>query len=428
MRSRLAPLAWAFLCVVVLLSISGRAAAQPGPLLQPGDLTAVCGDSITEQKIYSVYIEDYMLMCQPVPNLRTLQVGWGGEVADSFWHRLGQDVLTLHPTVVTTCYGMNDGGYAPLEEWRSKWYRNALTNSVRDLRKGGVRLIIVGSPGCVDSDTFHNKPEDAVMYNTTLSALRDIAREVAQAEKVVFADVFDPMMEVMEKAKAKYGHAYNLAGGDGVHPSANGHLVMAYAFLKAMGCDGNIGTLTLDLATNQATGTSGHKVLSCAGGRVEVESTRYPFCFYGDPLQPGATTGVVEFFPFNKDLNRYMLVVKGCQAAVNYRVTWGATNKVFKGADLAQGINLAAEFMASPFRDAFAAVEKAVRAQQDYETGLTKTLLHNLPPYRDAFPEEAESLTRMQDKLIARDAAFARASVDAVVPVKHTILVEALGQ
>ena len=39
---------------------------------------------------------------------------------------------------------------------------------------------------------------------------------------------------------------------DGVHPAANGHLIMAYAFLKGLGCDGNVGTITLDLAGNHA--------------------------------------------------------------------------------------------------------------------------------------------------------------------------------
>ena len=38
-----------------------------------------------------------------------------------------------------------------------------------------------------------------------------------QPSSNAYADVFDPMVEVMAKAKAKYGHAYNLAGGDGVH-------------------------------------------------------------------------------------------------------------------------------------------------------------------------------------------------------------------
>ena len=54
-------------------------AAETG--LKPGDMVAVCGDSITEQKQYSVYIEDYLLMCQPAANLHAAQFGWGGEKA-----------------------------------------------------------------------------------------------------------------------------------------------------------------------------------------------------------------------------------------------------------------------------------------------------------------------------------------------------------
>jgi hypothetical protein len=37
--------------------------------LRAGDLVGICGDSITEQKIYSVDIADYLLMCQPKPKL-----------------------------------------------------------------------------------------------------------------------------------------------------------------------------------------------------------------------------------------------------------------------------------------------------------------------------------------------------------------------
>ena len=153
------------------------------------------------------------------------------------------------------------------------------------------------------------------MYNKTLGEERDIAKEVAAKEGVVFADVFDPMVDVMTKAKAKYGKKYHVAGGDGVHPGHNGHLVMAYAFLKALGVDGNIGTITVDLATGNADATDGHKVLSAGQGTVEIESTRYPFCFYGDKLDdPNSTKGVLEFLPFNQELNRLTLVVKGVPA------------------------------------------------------------------------------------------------------------------
>ena len=39
--------------------------------LQKGDLVAVCGDSITEQRLYSVMMETYLTACAPVED-----VGW----------------------------------------------------------------------------------------------------------------------------------------------------------------------------------------------------------------------------------------------------------------------------------------------------------------------------------------------------------------
>src|SRR5688572_32451475 len=56
--------------------------------LKANDFLAVCGDSITEQKLYSVYIENYLLMCKPAGNLRAMQFGWGGEVAPGFLGRM----------------------------------------------------------------------------------------------------------------------------------------------------------------------------------------------------------------------------------------------------------------------------------------------------------------------------------------------------
>src|SRR5205814_3452062 len=121
------------------------------------------------------------------------------------------------------------------------------------------------------------------------------------------------MFDAMTKAKAKLGSNYAFAGGDGVHPGPNGHLAMAYAFLKGLGCDGNIGTITIDLASNKAQATAGHKVISFNNGSAEIESTRYPFCFFGDSSGP-STRSAIEFLPFNEDLNRFRLIVKGATA------------------------------------------------------------------------------------------------------------------
>jgi lysophospholipase L1-like esterase len=413
-----------FSAVVLLVIVSLPAARAAETLLQTGDYVAVVGDSITEQKQYSVFIEDYLLMCQPAADLRQSQFGWSGETSWGFAARMDNDMLRFHPTVITTCFGMNDGGYSPMTPDKAQRYRDNQRQIVQRAKQAKVHAIVVGSPGCVDAETFHHKPAEAEMYNKTLAAERDITREVAQSEGVAFANVYDPMIDVMTKAKAKYGKSYHLAGGDGVHPDRNGHLVMAYAFLKALGCSGDIGRITVDLKANQADATEGHKVVSCRDGVVELESTRYPFCFYGDPAQPSATRGILEFLPFNQDLNRLTLVVK--EPAGRYKVTWGKSSKEFSAEQLSGGVNLAAEFVDNPFSEPFQQVENVIRGQQSFETPLVKSLLHNLPEYKRLLPETTENLELIAAAGLRHDKDLMGQSSAAVKPVGHKIQIERL--
>ena len=162
-------------------------------ILQPDDVVAICGDSITEQSLYSTIIEAYLLACQPVSGIRTHQFGLSGETSWEFLDRIESDVLPLRPTVATTCYGMNDGGYGPVDPERELAYRRATTEIVQGLKRAGVRLIVVGSPGAVDTDSFDKKAPiwtNAEEYNRrTLRRLAQIAREVAAEQGVRYADV-----------------------------------------------------------------------------------------------------------------------------------------------------------------------------------------------------------------------------------------------
>jgi lysophospholipase L1-like esterase len=412
------------MALVAVMACPPLRAATAGQSLQPGDLVAVCGDSITEQRLYSVFMEDYLLMCQPAAQVQAMQFGWGGETSWGFRDRMANDVLVFKPSVATTCYGMNDGGYAALTADRSKQYREATETIIKSFRQAGVRFIVVGSPGVVDSNTFRR---GAAVYNETLGQLRDIAHEVATQQGVTFADVHSPMLAAMEKAKAKYGTAYAVAGPDGVHPGANGHLIMAYAFLKALGCSGDIGTITLNATTGKATATEGHKVLKSSATSVEIESSRYPFCFSGEPNSPNGTTGIIEFFPFNEDLNRLRLVVQDGPSG-KVKVTWGSHSKIFSSEDLQKGINLAAEFLDNPFSEPngpFAKVEALIKAQQAYETPAIKTLLHSLPQWDKSLPESKTTLDRLREDLANKDVNLRKAARAAVVPVRHTIKIEA---
>jgi lysophospholipase L1-like esterase len=430
-RRRLPIVRWVLSLALVPVSVATAAEQQGG--LKDRDVVAICGDSITEQKLYSVFMEDYLLMCKPAAGVRTVQVGWSGETSWGFLGRMKKDALSFGPTVATTCYGMNDGGYAKLTDEVAAKYRRAMTDVVKTFKEGGVRTIVVGSPGLVDpayfppayiGKRFADLPpaEYSKVYNENLGQLREIARDVAKEQGVAFADVYGPMQDVMAEAKAKYGEKYHVAGGDGVHPAPNGHIVMAYAFLKALGCDGNIGTITVDMKGGTAEATEGHKVLSSsAGGGVEVESSRYPFCFYGDPKDPAATSGIIEFLPFNEELNRFVLVVKNAPERV--RVTWGNGSKEFSREQAEKGINLAAEFIDNPFCEPFRKVEEAIKGQQMFETAVTKTVFHLKPA--DVGGREAgyQALTA---GVMHQDDELAAASSAAVAPVRHTIKVEAV--
>jgi len=409
--SRLVRLA-ALILVPALLATSVPAFAKA--VVEKGDRVIVVGDSITEQKQYSKFIEDYLTMCVPQLDLWVFQLGWGGETAGGFVGRMDQDLFPFKPDVITTCYGMNDGGYRAYEEGIGKEYR-AQMQRILDAAKQAGATVVVGSPGVVDTKTWRG-PAD--VYNDNLAHLRDIARDLAKNADMPFANVHDAMMDVMKKAKAAYGEDYHVGGGDGVHPAPNGHLVMAYAFLKAMGFDGNLGTITIDTA-GKATATGGHKVLSAKGGKVELESTRYPFCFFGDGASPDSTRSVLPFFTFNEDLNRLTLIVKGLKGG-KARVAWGPGapgSKSFTAAQLAQGINLAAEFLDNPFCEAFQKVDGEIAAKQNYETWLIKS--NRMAP---AGTPEAKS-ARWPTTVLAKYDALVKAVHEAVVPVKHTLTV-----
>jgi hypothetical protein len=246
------------------------------------------------------------------------------------------DALLVKPAVVTTCYGMNDGGYRKYEDGIGQRYGDAMAKIVQAFKAAGA-TVLVGSPGAVDYDAYKRGQE---IYNDNLAHLRDIAKQLAEKEGQVFANVHDPMMVAMDTAKPVLGKTYHVCGGDGFHPAPNGQLVMAYAFLKAMGLDGNIGTVTVDMQS-AATATEGHKVVSSGNGAAELESSRYPFCFYGNDKDPGSTRSILPYVPFNKDLNRLTLIVKNLNTP-KAKVSWGEASKSFTKEQLAEGINLAA--------------------------------------------------------------------------------------
>ena len=398
-------------------------AAAPACLLNPGDVVAIVGDSITEQKIYSKFIETYLIGSSEVSDVTCYQLGWGGETAFGFLGRMDNDLMPLKPTVVTLCYGMNDGRYVAFDAAIGKGYGDPLTKIVTKLKAAKVR-VVVGSPGVVDLNTFGRV--GPIVYNDNLNRLGGIAHQIATANGMTFTNVHETMMTAMKASKAALGKMYAVAGPDGVHPGEDGHLLMAQAFLNGLGCAGNIAKIEVDMS-GKATASPGHEVLSADAGHVKLKSTRYPFCFHGGEKDANGTVSILPYTPFNQQLNRFMLVVKGLSTP-KATVQWGKTSKTFTKQQLEAGVNLAAEFINNPFVPAFDKLMAAVAAKQNFETLMIKNTLNplsRLPAQMPGDQEVAGAVKTIDSRLKAKEADLQKLAHAAKVPVEHEVIITA---
>ena len=401
------------------LKFNPRKAPAPGPvLLKEGDRLAIIGDSITEQKMYSRIIETYLTVCVPELKITTRQFGWSGETAEGFLRRMTNDCLRFEPTVATLCYGMNDHRYRPFDEENGTWYADKYSAVVTGLEGIGTRVVL-GAPGCVGKVPGWTKSNAYTRdeLNINLCALRDIDIGLSEKLNTRFADVFWTMFKAGYEGQKRYGDDFAISGKDGVHPGWAGHVVMAYSFLHAMGLDGDIGTFTVDLGAQTATATTGHTVESFKDNTLTVTSTKYPFCMSGETNSDSSARAGATLVPFFQELSRLKLVVKNASAA-QYLVIWGNTTNTYTSAQLVEGVNLAADFVDNPFCESFKQVDQAVAAKQAYETKQIKQAFHG--------NEAKTDMDKVLQTTEAERAPLAKAIADAMTPVHHTIVIQAV--
>jgi lysophospholipase L1-like esterase len=420
------------LLVVLFLALSAAPrAADNAPLIDAKTRLAVLGDSITEQKIYSRYLEAYLVAVAPVAPELIFQFGLGGESAYGMAQHFASDVLFSQPNLATICFGMNDGNYRVYEPDDGKRYRTGMERIAKEARDAGATLM-VGGPGAADSKKFGRPGFTGDDYNVTLGKLNDIAKEVAEENHLPYVDVHHTCIDAMVKAKEKLGADYPVMGYDGVHPGPNGQLSMAFAFLKAMNFSGDLGTITIDLAKNVgaatgATGATGAHTLAAKDGCYEIVSSRWIFCFTGNPENPQdvSSLAMMPFLPFNETLNRFTLKVTGLTAPTA-DVQWGAETLRFTKDELAQGINLAEKFAGkTPFQEAWKKLDEAITKKQNYETWLIKDFHRVVREAKDRYLPNATEIhadfEKIWDKIVVKHPPYAAAVKDAVTPVTHEL-------
>ncbi|MGA9718945.1 MAG: SGNH/GDSL hydrolase family protein [Acidobacteriaceae bacterium] len=245
---------FAALCAGVLLpalvSASAQTVAPPAAsdfAIHDGDHVVLYGDSITDQRLYSTFIEEYVLTRFPTWKIQWTQSGVGGDKVSGGAEgpidlRIQRDIVPYKPNVVTIMLGMNDGYYRPADPAIQKTYEDGYRSMVDTILSDdpGVKLTLVG-PSPYDDVTQPTKH-----YNEVMQAYSQFDKSEADRTHQGFVDLNAPVVDVLEKVKASHPDLASELIPDRIHPREGVHWVMAATILKAWHAPALVSSVTVD--------------------------------------------------------------------------------------------------------------------------------------------------------------------------------------
>ncbi len=237
---------------MILLWAAGLSWAQGSFYLKEGDRVVFYGDSITEQRLYTTFVETYVVTRFPQLQVGFVHSGVGGDRVTGGWAgpidvRLNRDVFAYKPTVMTIMLGMNDGSYRAFDPGIFKTYSTGYQHIIDRVKNTvpGVRVTLI-QPSPYDDVTRPVGFEGG--YNAVLVRYGQFVKELAQKEKLDAADLNASVVAALEKAKAADAETAKKIIQDRVHPGPGGHLLMAAALLKAWNAPALVTAVEIDAA------------------------------------------------------------------------------------------------------------------------------------------------------------------------------------
>jgi lysophospholipase L1-like esterase len=316
----------------------------------PGDSVCFIGDSITQGGLYHANILLFYATRFPELWFEVHNAGISGDSATGAVRRAAWDILARKPTVAAIMFGMNDverhfygADKTDADSFRNRQaametHTNSMTSLAGMLSKTGCRLIFI-TPSIYDQTGLQATP-NLFGVNDALAACGRFGRELAVRFDGGVVD-FHSLMTSLNAEGQKKDPASTIIGPDRVHPGEAGHLVMAYAFLKAQGMSATVAEMSVDAASGEVA-----RQINCTVSGVKPQADGLVFeCLEKAlpfPVPAGARKGkALELVPFTRDLNQERLIVSGLRPG-RYEIRIDGTNVDTRTADeLKAGINLA---------------------------------------------------------------------------------------
>lgn len=348
-RSWILGMVWAALALATFTSV-GHTAPTGKFYLKNGDRVVFYGDSITEQKLYTTYIESYCVTRFPRWHFTFVHSGWGGDRVTGGGGgpidvRLKRDVIAYRPTVVTICLGMNDGGYRAFDpglfDTYVKGYRHILDTLLKALP--GVRITLLTASAYDDVTRAENFLGG---YNSTLVAYGQAVRELGSEYGLTVADTNAPLVGALARAHAADADLSTRVIPDRVHPGPGGHLLMAAAVLKAWNAPATVADVEIDAGTGKVVRQVDSKVsdLHITGDKITFthRDNALPWPLDRNPDAHPDMTLMLSVTDEEQDLNRYQLKIHGLKAAKYDLKVDGVEIGPVLGTALDNGVDLAA--------------------------------------------------------------------------------------
>jgi lysophospholipase L1-like esterase len=276
--------AWFALLLLLSPAVAEESSIQVGEAeLSPGDTVVFLGDSITHQRLYTQYIEDFFVTRFPGVELQFHNAGIGGDRAWDALQRLDRDVLSKDPALVTILLGMNDGSYQPFRHEIFETYRTDMTTLLDRLQAAGTTVSPI-TPTMFDAKAaraMKRSREEAMLeqYNAVLAFFGTWLRGESDRREMRSIDMFSPLNNLTRLARQDDADFTFIR--DAIHPGTNGQLIMAHAWLEDLGMRGPVSNLTL--VPNQKDGYR----CRVSGGEIsnlKVDGETVEFDFLADSL------------------------------------------------------------------------------------------------------------------------------------------------
>ena len=332
--------------------------------LKNGDKVVMTGDSITEQHLYSTYVEAWALTRFPAWDLKFFNVGIGGDNATWGGERFKRDVVGCGATALTVNFGMNDCG-GPGSHFNENRYKEFMTSLQKIADQVKAANLRVAWCTTTPAEVMDEGPS-VLPYILNLEKFSGAVKELAAANgNALFIDQFHPFVAAIDKARA-VNPKNRIGGGDVVHPGPPGQALMAAEVLKGMSFPTLVAAVEIDAATRKIVESrncviAGLTVAPDGNIAFQQKDNALPFFPEGD------AKNILPWVPILEQMNDYHLKVTGLKPG-QYEVRLGGVKvAVYSATELSAGVNLAAAGLAGgPIADQVKAVAAAISAKNSY--------------------------------------------------------------